>query len=325
MEIQSRRTKQITGGIQETMTNLKVLDLFAGCGGFSLGFQKAGFKIEAFIELDNQAINTFKNNFPDSKLITKDITKIQNHEIKQLKDIDIIIGGPPCQGYSLAGKRNIKDPRNQLYKEFLRFIEIIKPKAVVIENVPGILTMDSSEGKKVIDLIIIDLIKLGYFVSFKKLKAVDFNIPQTRERIFIIALNKDIFPKGNKLTNTVGKALKNISLKANSHLVTEPTSYMLERIKALSQGEKLNPKYNFSRQRLFLEKPSPTVSTKDLFIHPLENRFLTPRELARLQSFPDDFNFFGSKTSKIKQIGNAVPPELAFELAKKMKEEIDYG
>src|SRR3989344_9395533 len=119
-----------------------VLDLFSGCGGFSLGFQQAGYEIVAFIEMWKPAIETYKLNHPTAKHLGYDITKISNRELLEYKDkIDFLIGGPPCQGFSMAGKRNLNDPRNQLYKEFLRFVDGIKPKVVVIENVKGMLSM----------------------------------------------------------------------------------------------------------------------------------------------------------------------------------------
>src|SRR3989338_1028820 len=201
-----------------------VLDLFSGCGGFSLGFQQAGYDIVAFVEMWKPAIETYKLNHPNAKHLGYDITKVKDEELLEYRNkIDVIIGGPPCQGFSLAGKRNKEDNRNQLYKEYLRFVEIINPKTIVMENVQGILTMRDKDNEKIINKILKDLIRLEYLVTFKKIKPI--------------------------------------------------------------------------------------------YIHPYYNRLLTPRELARIQSFPDEFIFTGSKTSMVKQIGNAVPPKLAKEIA----------
>ena len=277
-----------------------VLDLFSGCGGLSLGFKNAGYEIKYYVENWEPAIETHKRNFPESKLLGKDITTITNEQIKEIKDIDVIIGGPPCQGFSIAGKREINDPRNQLYKHYIRFVKIIKPKIVVIENVPGILTIKSPEGEKVISQIVNDIINLGYLVCYKKLKASEYGIPQNRERIFIIGIKKEIYPEPiNNITN-INDVLRNIPEHYNAHLFSKSAQETINKFRKLSQGQKTG-NYGLSPIRLCYDRPSPTVTTKNLFIHPTENRLLTPRELARLQSFPDNFLFEGSKTNIIKQ------------------------
>ena len=299
-----------------------VLDLFSGCGGLSLGFNNAGYNIKYFVEYWKPAIETHKINFPECELLGTDITSIDNKTISNIKDIEVIIGGPPCQGFSMAGKREISDPRNQLYKHYIRFVKIIRPKIVVIENVQGITSMKSPEGERIISHITNDLINLGYIVSYKKLKAVEYGIPQKRERIFIIGIKKELYPTPINVRTNVIEALKDIPENYNAHLFTEPTTNTINKIRELNQGQKFNKNYNLSRKRLFSNRPSPTVTTVNLFIHPIEDRFLTPRELARLQSFPDTFTFYGKKTSITKQIGNAVPPKLAEVLAKKLLMEV---
>ncbi len=296
---------------------MKVLDLFAGCGGFSSGFERAGFEIIGFVENWKPAIETYKENHRNAVHIGTDITKISDSVIAQYK-ADIIVGGPPCQGFSLCGKRNSKDIRNQLYKEYLRFVRIIQPKAVVMENVQGLLSMNDYDGRKVIDKIVQDFIQLGYFVSFSVLTASDYGVPQRRKRLFIIGIKLPVFNLRKTREKTVIESLSD--LPHNAHLFFETSPKVQERIKGLKQGEKLCNKYNFSRQRLCADKPSKTITTKPIFIHPYYDRFLTPRELARLQSFPDSFHFKGSKTSMVKQIGNAVPPLLAQSLATNLKE-----
>ncbi len=298
---------------------MKVLDLFSGCGGFSYGFMKAGFEVIGFVECWEPAIQTYKQNHPDAIHIGTDITKISDNVIARYKEkIDVIIGGPPCQGFSLCGKRNKKDNRNQLYKEYLRFVRIIQPKAVVMENVQGLLSMDDCNNRKVIDRIIHDLISLGYSVCYKVLNASDYGVPQRRKRLFIIGLKIPLFLLRKTKEKTVNESLTN--LPHNAHLFFNTSQEVKARIKQLNQGERLSKNYNFSRQRLVGDKPSKTVATKPLFIHPYYDRFLTPRELARLQSFPDKFLFAGSKTNMVKQIGNAVPPKLAQTIAIQLKE-----
>jgi len=295
-----------------------VLDLFSGCGGFSLGFQQAGYDIVAFVEMWKPAIETYKLNHPNAKHLGYDITKVKDEELLEYRNkIDVIIGGPPCQGFSLAGKRNKEDNRNQLYKEYLRFVEIINPKTIVMENVQGILTMRDKDNEKIINKILKDLIRLEYLVTFKKIKAINYGIPQNRERILIIGKKCNMFNETINECKTVIETISDLPYEENGingHLHFKPTEKTLEKIKNLKQGERLL-NYNLSRRRIFADKPSPTIVTKPIYIHPYYNRLLTPRELARIQSFPDEFIFTGSKTSMVKQIGNAVPPKLAKEIA----------
>jgi len=298
-----------------------VLDLFSGCGGFSLGFIQAGYDIVGFVEMWKPAIETYKLNHPKAKHIGTDITKVRDEDILQYRNkIDVIIGGPPCQGFSLAGRRNRDDNRNQLYKEYLRFVEIINPKTIVMENVQGILTMKDKDNEKIINKILKDLIKLEYLVTYKKIKATNYGIPQNRERILIIGKKCNIFTETTNETKTVIETISDLPYEENgmnAHLHFKPTETTLEKIRNLKQGERLL-NYNLSRRRIFADKPSPTIVTKPIYIHPIYDRLLTPRELARIQSFPDDFKFCGSKTSMVKQIGNAVPPKLAKEIAMKI-------
>jgi DNA (cytosine-5)-methyltransferase 1 len=300
---------------------MKVLDLFAGCGGFSHGFLQAGYEVVAFVENWQPAIETFRKNHPQATLIGRDITLIPDKTIQIYKNhVDVIIGGPPCQGFSMCGKRNPKDKRNTLYKEYLRFVGIIQPKLVIMENVGGLLTMNDSKGRKVIDRILHDFIKLGYFVSYKILTASEYGVAQNRRRLVIIGKKMDLFPHPTATRRTVLEAISDLPEGINGHLFFDTKEETLEKIKTLKQGEKLSKNFNFCRQRLRADQPSKTVTTQPMFIHPIYNRFLTPRELARLQSFSDHFEFCGTKTSMVKQIGNAVPPLMAQAIAEQIKE-----
>ena len=302
----------------------RVIDLFSGCGGLSHGFMQAGCEVVAFVEWWEPAITTFLKNHPQVIHLGRDITNVSNETLLKYKGkVEIIAGGPPCQGFSLAGNRDIGDNRNQLYKEFLRFVKVIEPKIVLIENVPGLLSMNDSDGEKIINKIITDLIKLEYFTCYKVLKASNYNVPQNRERLIIIGIKLDLFPipSGKKITAI--EALADLPEKEsylNAHIRFNTTEGITEKIKKLKQGERISDKFNCCKQRLYADKPSKTIVTKPIYIHPIYDRLLTPRELARLQSFPDDFYFCGMKTSMVKQIGNAVPPLMAFEIAKKLKE-----
>ncbi len=301
-----------------------VLDLFAGCGGLSCGFENAGYEIIGFVEQSQPAIDTFLMNHPDATLLGEDISSISTKEIEKYSGaIDIIVGGPPCQGFSLCGKRNPQDARNTLYKEFVRFVDVIKPKLVVMENVPGLLTMKDHEGQKVIDKILHDFTALGYSVTYKVLTASDYGVAQQRNRLVIIAEQQEYFPKPTQYKpKSVSEMLADLpepESGLNGHVLFETKKETLDKIRKLKPGEKLSKSFNFCRQRLCGDKPSKTVTTKPMFIHPTDDRFLTPRELARLQSFPDSFEFCGTKNEMVKQIGNAVPPLMAQALANQLK------
>ena len=171
----------------------KTIDLFCGAGGFSLGFENAGFKTVLALDKWEDAINTFNYNRKSKKGQSIDIHEYDNEKLQELikkNPVDGIIGGPPCQGFSLQGSRNIGDERNSLYLEYVRFVEVIKPKFFVLENVKGLLNLKGGFFK---DDIIERFSKLGYNVDFKVLKASDFGVPQKRERVFFVGLNREYF------------------------------------------------------------------------------------------------------------------------------------
>ena len=162
---------------------MKVIDLFAGCGGFSLGFQMAGFKSSLAIEIDQWASETYSYNHPKIPVLTKDIRKINPKKLN-LKNIDGIIGGPPCQGFSLSGNRDTKDPRNSLFVDFVRFVKVLKPKFFVMENVKGLLSMTTKKNILVKEIIQDEFKKIGYNLTLQVLSSADYGVPQIRERVF---------------------------------------------------------------------------------------------------------------------------------------------
>jgi len=182
---------------------MNVLDIFCGCGGISNGFQQSKFKIVGGIDFDKDSIDTFSKNFPSAEVICDDITNINNKIISEKfcnKNIDVVVGGPPCQGFSNANRwQNEKDdPRNKLFFEFLRFIELIQPKVVLIENVRGILTRDNGFAK---NRIIENLKELGYEVSSAILNASDYGVPQNRYRAFFVGFKNGVTSKNLGLDN----------------------------------------------------------------------------------------------------------------------------
>ena len=178
----------------ERMTLMNVIDLFAGCGGLSLGFEMEGFNIPLAVEKDEWASETYKANHKNTKVITGDITQILNLDELLPKNITIdgIIGGPPCQGFSLSGNRDKNDPRNSLFMEFVRFVKFYKPKFFVMENVTGILSMKTKNNENVKDLILKEYNEAGYNVKICKLNAAEYGVPQSRIRVVFIGIRKDI-------------------------------------------------------------------------------------------------------------------------------------
>lgn len=360
----------------------KAICLFAGAGGCSLGFRQAGYDIVYATDFDKSAMETYKENFPETFAECKDISEIDfsklliDLKIKQ-GELDILIGGPPCQGFSTAGPRFWDDPRNHLLKQYIRALETIKPKWFLMENVEGLLT--SNDGEYIKETIK-EFIKLGYSLRLEKVYSQEYGIPQRRKRVIIIGnrLGVDfLFP--NPTTHSSGKifrksaitiehalyglpepTIENKELKyetnfSNSwasilkgknntvtdHFTPKIVETQLERISMLEQGQTMkdlpdhlqHPSFKkraarrvkdgtpsekrggapSGLKRLKMGEPSLTITGAAIreFIHPLQNRCLTIRECARIQTFPDDFIFIGSNGDKIQQIGNAIPPLLA--------------
>ena len=329
------------------MEKYKYIDLFAGAGGMSLGFDKAGFENVLAVEYDECFAETYKFNFPDHNLKVEDIKNISNDEIKKIignNKIDVIIGGPPCQGFSIAGRigRNfIDDERNQLFKEFVRFVNVIKPKIFVMENVAALKTHNKG---KTIEEIVNEFKNVGYTVKYDVLNAVNYGVPQQRRRIFIIGTlnenNKFEFPKKTNKYITIKEALKGLpELKSGetsnipNHNAMHHSKQMLEKMSYVKDGgdrndipEELRPKTGDIRKYIRYNSKEPSICiTGDMrkVFHFNQNRALTGRELARIQTFPDNFIFKGNAGKVQQQIGNAVPPKLAFQIANSVKEVLD--
>lgn len=318
---------------------LNYIDLFSGAGGMSLGFDQVGFKNVFSIDIEPRFCETYKTNFPNHNLIQKDISKFSNEEIKSLignKKIDVVIGGPPCQGFSMAGnigRKFIDDSRNQLFKEFARVVEIVQPKYFVMENVARLFTHNKGETKKEI----IELFKkMNYNVDCKVVNTADFGIPQVRNRVLFIGnriSNNIVFPtktieKPISIKEAIDKLPKLKSgekSKIPNHISMKHSEQMLEKMKYVSDGgnrneipELIRPKSGDVRKYIRYKSTEPAVCvTGDMrkIFHYSQNRALTVRELATIQTFPLDFIFKGSTISQQQQVGNSVPPILAKEIA----------
>lgn len=357
---------------------INALDLFAGAGGFSYGMESSGVNVIAAIEFDSKIAATYKTNHPETVVLNEDIRKIAatpedkvyrksiDESISELfgnKEIDIIFGGPPCQGFSMAGKRIrrkrkfFEDERNLLFLEFLRMVEQLKPKVFVIENVPGILNYDNGNVKREIYE---KFGELGYNVSSKILSAENYGVPQKRKRaIFIgnrMGLDSNyLFPEETNNKITVWDAIGDLpSLKSGegeevtkynsspftsyqkmmrdtsndkffNHVASVHQEKTIKILKLITPGQTMKdlPKsmqtksvHSGAYGRMEKNEPSYTLTTRintpsvGRIIHPVDDRTITPREAARIQSFPDSYHFIGDVTTVGMQIGNSVPPLL---------------
>jgi len=362
-----------------------VVDLFCGAGGLSFGFEMAGFNVVAALDFDPVAAETYRRQNPSVPLLVDDVANVSGKQLKRIAgcEVDLVIGGPSCQGFSTHGKRDPNDPRNFLFHHFVRIVDELRPKWVVMENVRGLLTYDRGRYRNEIH----DALKrIGYFVDSKILRAVDFGVPQMRERVFFIAsrvCSRLDFPApthcppelalltGLKPYVTVRDAIgdlpcvgeegeasryatrpqtdfqrysrRRVRTKLTLHEARRVSDRAMSLISRIPQGAGLRaipPEHlpdRFKRMRtistgelrrdcttlyhrLAWDKPAYTITcyftnvSSGPFVHPAENRAITAREAARLQSFPDDYKFCDAQLPR--QIGNAVPPLLSFAVAR---------
>lgn len=375
-------------GINAKMTNTtnvsqktyNVVDLFSGAGGLSRGFMDAGFNVVLGVDFDDAALKTFKENHGKAEAMKLDLFNHANidriHDYLKQRNIilDVLAGGPPCQGFSLAGKREEFDKRNVLYSSMVKTAERLKPKVVILENVPGMMTLyDGAGAKRVRE----DFEEIGYHVAKPRvLYAPEYSVPQIRKRVFFVMTLKDEimgdfkYPIPELTENkfvTCGDAIGNLPslegatdyslsqvlnypsppeneyekyMRKNSDKIYNhtPTKHADETIRLISlvpegknykalpqeELEKRKFKYNEALTRYDSRRPSRTIDTGHrTHFHYKLNRVPTVREAARLQSFPDDFIFYGNKQEQYKQVGNAVPPLLGKAVATRVKELLD--
>ena len=307
-----------------------VIDLFCGSGGMSTGLKEAGLNIIAGIDFWDKAIETYKMNH-NHLGICADLTKLSPEELKNTyinnNVVDIIVGGPPCQGFSIAGKRDSKDPRNSLFMEYCKYLDYFNPKIFVMENVIGILSMKTENNENVIN-IIMDNLNKNYNCYINKLYASDFEVPQNRRRVIIVGIRKDL----NKYPIPIQPFLsKEQRISVNTVLENEidiDDKYFLsqkaiEGINAKKERSKLTGK-GFGAQFLKMNEPSYTIPARyykdgyDALVKYNEKKIrrLTIKELQRIQTFPEDYKFSGSNKDIIMQIGNAVPCKFAYHIGK---------
>lgn len=351
---------------------MNAIDLFAGCGGLSKGFLDAGFNVIVGVDNNQPALETFKLNHNGASILNADLSKQETFdkilEIAGNKTIDVVIAGPPCQGFSLTGPRNFDDERNKLYLAVIELVKQYNPKGFVIENVPGMATLYNGQIK---NEILRRFEKLGYNVDCKILCAADYGVPQMRRRLIFIGIRKDIgypiFPTpildsdhyvtckdaisdlpsredelGEEHDSYIEepkteyqRKMRGNCVVLHNHVATKHTDLVKNTIalvpeggnyKDLPKGWGESRKFHEAWTRYDGSKPSRTIDTGHRnHFHYKYNRVPTIRENARLQSFPDNFVFLGTKTQQNRQVGNAVPPLLGFAIAKSVIESIEKG
>jgi DNA (cytosine-5)-methyltransferase 1 len=340
----------------------KVIAAFAGCGGMSEGFFQAGFDLVGHVEINAHARNTYEVNFPGSACLGEDINSVDFSRLATqfpAGTVDVVIGGPPCQGFSLAGKREENDPRNRLFEKLIELADAVQPKFVVMENVRLLTSMRNIDGGLVIDDVLEEFKSRGYEATLHFVNAADYGVAQSRRRIFVVAVKRDQvanrrfeFPTpthgfnqlGLEQVRTFGDVAGDLErLESGGHSSLDPLhwavdhpAHIIEMLHDVPEGrsahENPDPKnrpnsgYNTTYKRIEWNKPGSTISTNFSMIsgsrnvHPRQTRSITIREGARVQSFPDDFRFLGPWGEVRTMIGNAVPPLLARVLAASIRE-----
>jgi len=316
--------------------DLTSADLFCGAGGMAKGFEMAGFKQLCGLDWFKEAGMTYRENFSHS-LIEGDITKkeVKDKFINTVKEklkgknLTVLSGGFPCQGFSMSGNRVVEDPLNSLYKDMLEIIKELQPEFIVAENVKGLRSMLKG---KVEDKIRKDIESLGYNVNVTVLNSADYYVPQKRERVIFIANRigkknyhpSPILESDSYITTkeAIGDLVKVKDNPKINHVRTKHSDDMKERLAKVPEGKSLYDKYSDSWKKCPWNEASCTIKENHggVNIHPIEPRVITVREMARLQSFPDDFIFKGTKSKQMVQIGNAVPPLLAKAIALSIKQ-----
>ena len=339
----------------DTLMALNFISLFTGAGGLDIGFKEAGHNCLLASDIMKEAELTYSYNYPSVPFFREDIRQIPLDKFKKVigdKEVDVIIGGPPCQGFSNMGNKNSSDPRNYLFENYVSLVNTFKPKCFLFENVKGLLTM--FEGR-FFENIVNSFLSIGYSISYTLIDSSLYGVPQKRERVFLMGTRlqhkKFNFPKPDvkpygflKSFKNVGDAINDLANFENeefpNHIILNHSDIVKRRYELIPEGGKL-PKpedlpedirrKNFGNTYTRLDRKtiSSTIvpGNNALPVHPYLARSLTPREAARIQTFPDNFIFKGDRRSQCILVGNAVPPLLAAKLAdsiEKFISDVDY-
>jgi len=298
---------------------MNYISLFSGAGGLDIGFNKAEFKSKGFVEYWKPAIETMKCNIKDN-MIVEDITKITEKDLEGRK-AEVIIGGPPCQGFSMAGARKKEDKRNTLFEDYLKVVDYIRPKFCLMENVKGIATMLDRDGNKIIEKIFKGFSERGYEVKAKILNSFNYRVPQKRQRVIFIANNIGVdyeYPEPviEKLFLKDVLTLGYDEQEELQHIYLD-NKKLMKKAFYLKKNQKISSFGSAGKKLDWIA--APTITKTGRYIHPKYNRIISVREAARIQTFPDEWIFKGSIENMYGQIGNAVPVNMAYELAKSIK------
>lgn len=311
-----------------------VISLFAGCGGSSLGYSMAGYNKLLAAEWDENSIETFKLNFPNTPIYPGDINELSVEKVLEITglkpgELDLLDGSPPCQGFSMAGNREFDDHRNLLYLEYIRLLKGLQPKAFILENVMGMV-----RGK--MKLIFVEILKglkeAGYVVAARKLNSKWFGVPQSRNRLIFIGIRKDLgidyvpYPVPETIPvrtrQAIGHLLPNNDPGLDLNPSTEP---YYARMKPGESASKYHPKGNmFGTIKLHPEKPCPTIiqSAGTGLVHWKYPRFLSSEEILILSSFPSGWKTTGIRRNILDRVGNSVPPLFMEAIARHVKNNI---
>lgn len=311
-----------------------IVSTFAGCGGSSLGYGMAGYRELLAVEWDQNAVDTFRLNFPDVPVYHGDIAALSVEDCLGRAgiapgELDVLDGSPPCQGFSTAGKRVIVDPRNQLFREYVRLLRGLRPRVFVMENVSG---MVKGKMKLVFVEILRELKASGYRVSARLMNAMYFGVPQSRQRMIFVGVRDDLdalpsHPQARSRATDVGSALIDVQ---NVIFGAAVTGMCGNRLRRCRPGQKFSDftGSQFNWQRLAWNQPCPTIPKSAslanycTYFHPEEDRGLTLEELKRLSGFPDSFQFAGAFVDGHNRIGNSVPPLFMRAIAEHIRDEI---
>lgn len=311
-----------------------VISTFAGCGGSSLGYSMAGFRELLANEWDDNAVATFKLNFPDVPVIQGDIAKLTVEQVLEITglqpgELDVFDGSPPCQGFSTAGKRVMDDPRNQLFREYIRLLRGLQPKVFVMENVSGMV-----KGK--MKLIFVDILRelktSGYRVSARLLNAMYFNVPQSRQRLIFIGVREDLgvepsHPKAENKPFSILDSIYDVDTSGTPPF-NDKYAKLWDKISPGSNAQSIIGKGYNSCVKPNPNKPAPTLPKTQTgrgfatIAHWSEKRAMSVGEAKRVASFPDDFKFIGDYSTQWMRIGNSVPPLFMRSIARHIRSEI---
>lgn len=332
--------------VADVAKRYNALSLFAGGGGLDLGVQLAGFDVRFSSDIEPQLCETLEYNFPEAHIEPVDVQKLKKRDIVSLtgeKDFDLLIGGPPCQSFSILGQRkSFGDPRGQLVYDYVRLVKEVKPRAFIFENVSGFLTVNKgNDWKEFLDYVALET---GYSIKYAVVNAADYGVPQIRKRVIIVGVRNKKSRFDFPLTTHYGGRDK-LNLLNASLPKWRPAIWAFENIEGLPNhdirihGDRVTRRYSMiapgSRDRvdhtdrIHPDFPSGTVLVGSKggggrpFIHPIVPRHISVREAARLQSFPDWYVFRNTGTWQYRGVGNAVPPMLAHKIASALATALD--